>query len=92
MKLETMVCDLCDKKWFRGDLHICPRCGLQFCIVCRSQREDDTSPVQPLKCLECGYAISPTDYLTEDEYRKLRENRAATRKKTSRRKWCGETD
>ena len=86
MKLETMVCDLCHAKWFRGDLHICPRCGLQFCITCRSRRESDTSPTQPLKCLECGYTISSTDFLTEDEYRKLRENRQTTRKKAARGK------
>lgn len=75
MKPEIMVCDLCHKKWFKGDLHICPKCGLQFCIVCRSRKEGDTSLRQPLKCLECGYEILSSDYLTEDEYRKLREKR-----------------
>ncbi len=80
MKLETMVCDLCHEKWFRGDLHICPKCGLQFCMTCRSQSEGEASLGRPLKCLECGYSILSTDYLTKDEYRKLRENRARRRK------------
>ncbi len=80
MKTETMVCDLCNKKWFKGDLHICPKCGLQFCIICRSQKEGETSLMKPLKCLECGYVISSTDYLTEGEYRRLREKRVITQK------------
>ena len=80
MKPETMVCDLCNSKWIKGDLHICPKCGLQFCITCRSKREGNPSLTQPLRCLECGYTISSTDYLTKDEYTKLRERRAATGK------------